>query len=127
MRDYLRGNKIVRNVGLGTLSLLSMVGLSGCVTVYTPPERTEPTKVIIQEKVIIEKEFVPVSTPSYNQSNQTWNEPTPYPPHPKGQPNHPVPDTNQNWGSNQYWNEGTQNTWQYGQDHPKGQPNHPVQ
>lgn len=125
MRDYLRGNKIVRNAGLGTLSLLSLLGLSGCVegsynqntTNYNnrgEPARSEER--IIEKEVVIIKEVVPY------QGNRLWSEPTSTPPHERGNdPRIGNNNINQNWSSNQYWNRGNQNTWQYGQDHPRGQ------
>jgi len=120
MRNYLKDNKVVRNVCLGasaTVAILSLHGC-GCATYNTynttneyREEQREPTKVIIQEKIIIEK-AVPAS--GYT-GDRPWSEPTPYPPHPRGQPNHPVPNTNQ------------YREYPYGQhDHPRGQPDHPV-
>jgi len=89
---------MVRNVGLGALSFISMVGLAGCSCNYnsgnTYNERREPTKVIIQEKIIIKEVPAPSSTVPYS-GNKQWSEPTDTPPHPEGQPNHPVPNTNQ--------------------------------
>jgi len=112
MRNYLKDNKIVRNVCLGSVGITAILYSQGCGcathNIYNTTN-VEPTKVIIQEKIIIEKK-VPVYT-----GDRPWSEPTPDPPHPRGQPNHPVPNTNQ-----YQYNPYGQHT------HPRGQPDHPV-